>query len=272
MSNCRWFFSFFLVFLLTACNDEIQPKLDLHGHWIVDHGFQEDCQVTASFHDGQLWALTFYSVEEGACQPERYGIENNALLIETVAKKDYFNDDGDLTAELQVVVVPGWQMEGTLRITETSTGVLGSIVSTRDPAGLLEPLLKPDYKLRHVSEDWFRSLRGAWGSGCDPVEAGGGCEVFEFSSAMIGRYRQYERCSESLKCSIERSIDFAYAPRNVEKIAEGKYKLELVIFGPGSDDNPPGQPITLILSHDSLEAIGNGIFYPLISLPVVSAQ
>jgi hypothetical protein len=269
MSKCRWLFFSFII-LLSACKGELQPNLELEGHWIVDHGLDDGCQVGASFTHN-IFALTFYSLKEGACQPEHYGIQEDALLISITSKKDYFNDGGALATELQVLESERF-FKATLRLTETASGLTGSIVSVQnDPDDLLKPLLEPTYTLTRVPEDWFSLLRGSWGLGCDPVEASGQCRILEFNSTLIGRYSDYEGCYERLKCErLQQSSEFVIGLRNVKPIAEGKYQLDLVIFGPGSDGNPPGSSGTLLLSKDSLELVGEGRFNRLVNRPVVS--
>src|SRR5690606_13640219 len=127
------------------------------------------------------------------------------------------------------------------------------------------------YTLTRVPEDWFSYLSGRWSSGCDAIGADGGCEVLEFQSQTIGKYRQFGRCNERLECGTQELSDFIYALRNVEKIAEDEYRIDMVIFGPGSGDGPPGGPAKFVLSPGSLELVGEGKFYPLVDLPVVSA-
>ena len=86
--------------LLTACEEDTPPQLNLAGHWIVEHGFFENqCQVGATFTD-ELMVLTFYSLLDGACQPELFGIENNALPIQIYEKEDYLNENGTLSADI----------------------------------------------------------------------------------------------------------------------------------------------------------------------------
>jgi hypothetical protein len=271
VNRCSWLFWIPVFFLLSACQDEVQPKLDLAGHWIVDHGFHHGCQVGATFEQDRVLILTFFSLQEGACEPERYGIEGGVLSLDIDSKRDYFNDEGSLTAELQVSLHWPRYLSGTLQITETSAGMTGLIVSTsHDPEDLLAPLLERVYGLTRVPRDWFGALQGRWG--CDPTETGGTCEVIEFLTDTLGRFRMYEGCNEHLECDRQtESSEFIYALRNVETLSQGAYRIDLATFGPGSGDGPPARPATLMLTQDYLE-MSESRFYPLMSLPLVTGQ
>lgn len=269
MRNFKWLFVIVACFL-SACGDEVQPSLVLKGHWVVQHGFDNDCQVSVSFYDEEWLLMTFYSFAGDACQPERYGVQNNLLMINFSEKRDYFNEAGALAADMQFSV-SDLQLKGTLRFTETVTGLSGMIMSAQnDPENLLRSLLATNYTLTRVSEEWFLHLRGAWGTGCDPVDDEGGCEVLVFSSEMDGQYRQYEQCHAPLMCEVlHDSADLVYALRNAEKLTDDSYVVDLVILGPGSGDRPPGEVVTLVVSQDQLQ-MRDETFKRLDGLPVVT--
>lgn len=193
MSRTKCYLLSVLIFL-GACNDDTRsPKLDLTGHWNVDHGISDPCQVNASFTE-ELLVLTFYSLEEGACQPEQYGIRNNALTIRIDDKQDYFEEDGTLATTLQVSV-PEHQAMGTLTLRDTEQGLTGDIVAASDPNNLLEPLLEPLYQLTPLSDHWLPLALGRWGAPCEqwgfpdaPIDQ---CELIEINSATSGRIKSY---------------------------------------------------------------------------------
>lgn len=269
MSIRRWIF-IGVTLLSGACGGKFQPTLELDGHWVVDHGFDDDCKVTVSFYDNQMMALSFYSLAEGACQPERYGIRGDAVLIDIASKKDYVDGDGALATELQILVHDLW-LRKTLRLTETASGLRAVIVSSEDnEMELLKPLLNQNFTLAAVPTDWFLQLRGEWDAGCDPVKLSGSCEILEFRSDVIGQHRMYEKCNEELECDIHRhTTDFLYGLRHREVLSDGTYKIDIVIFGPGSGDRPAGQSLSMIVSAESIEMEGFETLTRPKKLPVV---
>ncbi len=269
MHICRWLLVG-MTLLFSACGGKVQPTLELDGHWVVGHGFDDDCRVTASFYDNQMMVLSFYSLVAGACQAERYGIEGDAVMIDITAKKDYFDGDGVLATEVQMFVHDLW-LKGTLRLTEAPSGLRAVVVSSEDDAtGMLNPLFNKDFNLTAVPTDWFPLLRGRWGVGCDPAKPSGVCEILEFQSDVLGRHRLYEKCNDNFTCDINlSSTDFFYAVRNIEKLADGRYIIDIVVFGPGSGDGPAGETLTLILSDERLEMVGFETLTRLEKLPIV---
>jgi hypothetical protein len=110
---------------LTACGEENpKPNLDITGQWHVNHGLGEQCEVNAAFSES-LMILSFYSLEPGACQPELYGITNNALPIRIDAKTDFFAEDGSLATTL-AVSAPAHDASGVLALQATAQGLRGS--------------------------------------------------------------------------------------------------------------------------------------------------
>lgn len=227
-----------LLALLSACNQDQETEtaeLDLRGHWTIDHGFYEACQVNATFTDTQL-ILTFYSHEEDACLPEFYGIENNALAIRIDDKQDYVEEDGTLATTLQVSA-PGYNTLGTLTLKKTEGGLIGDIVAANDPHNLLEPLLDPLYPMTPLSEDWLQLASGSWGVSCDELGfdhlAGDMCEAFEFTSSTQGAMTSYGGVSTSDsggEGQLQSERDYVtFAVRNIEAFANGGYKLHLVM-------------------------------------------
>lgn len=227
-----------LLALLSACNQDQETEtaeLDLRGHWTIDHGFYEACQVNATFTDTQL-ILTFYSHEEDACLPEFYGIEDDALAIRIDDKQDYFEEDGTLATTLQVSA-PDYHTVGTLSLKKTQSGLIGDIVAANDPHNLLEPLLDPLYPMTPLSEDWLQLASGSWGVSCDELgfyyHAGDMCEVFEFTSSTQGAMTSYGGVSTSdsggeEELQSERE-EVTFAVRNIEAFANGTYQLHLVM-------------------------------------------
>lgn len=248
MNHKRWFLLTLLV-LLTACNDESQtPELDIAGHWNIDHGLYDSCQINATFTE-QLLVLTFFSLEEGACQPERYGIQNNALVIRIDDKQDYFEEDGTLATTLQVSV-PEHQAVGTLSLRETDEGLAGDIVTASDPNNLLEPLLEPLYKLTPISDHWLPLALGRWGVSCDQwgfpdTPAGQQCELIEINSATSGRIKSYGGTSSIGPNGEVREIqsewhEVTFALRDLVARSDDTYELELVMLGgPTTIDSIP---------------------------------
>lgn len=268
MGTCRWFF-IGMALLFSACGGKEQPRLELHGYYRVDHGFDDNCQVTATFYENQGLVLGFYSLVEDACQPEHYGIRGDAVLAEIISKKDYFDDEGALATELQVHVHDLW-LTVTLRLTETATGLRAVVMAADDDVmGLLDPLLNADFALAAAPTDWFQLLQGVWGIGCDPIGTGS-CEVLEFRSDIMGETRIYRNCNSDLEC---RDADFPnkflYVVRNVEKLTDDRYKIDIATFGARSDDSPEAISATLIVSSDSLELVGFGTYTRLAKTPVV---
>jgi hypothetical protein len=261
MKNSRWLFLSFII-LLTACkNEDVPPYLNISGHWIVDHSFYDDCQVSATFTE-ELLVLSFYSLSDGACEPELYGIQNNALAIQIDNKEDYFNDEGALATELQVSV-PERQVLGTLVLTQTNSGLEGSIVSASDPDGLLEPLLEPTYKLSPLSEDWVPLVLGTWATGCDQIGFFGNaediCELFRFTDAVSGQIKSYHGGTSSSSDPntgmgpgneiINSSWHEAtFALRHLTAVNSDQFELDMVIFAPG-EIAPESLPFILMVSE-----------------------
>lgn len=222
--------------LLTACEEDTPPELDVTGHWIVEHGFYEDqCQVGATFTD-ELLVLTFYSLQDGACQPELFGIENNALPIQIGNKVDYLNENGALATDL-ALAVPARGVSGQATLVETVEGLSGAITEASDPEDLLAPLLEPTYKLTRVPEGWLTLVKGKWGTACDQLETGSNtgevCEVMDFTDAGSGRASIYMHLpTDAAGLSAEPNgvwENLTFALRNVEKTGEGEYTLEFVM-------------------------------------------
>lgn len=272
MVRCNWFF-IGLIILLSGCREQSEPKLELEGHWVVDHGFDDDCQVTASFFGEDMMALSFYSLVDDACQSEFYGIESYTAMTDLNSRKDYFNEEGNLAVDFQFREHTQ-RLGGNLSFAETAAGLSGTIVSAENGStGLLNPLLNTPYILTALPEDWFSTLRGAWGEECLYATDGRECEALEFLSETIGRYGRYGQCNANLICNKEYTAAyFLYALRYVEKLSDDQYRLELVIYGPGSDARPAGSPASVLVSPERLEMIGLTAYYPLTRYPVVSAQ
>lgn len=38
MKNGRWLYLTFIIFFTACKNEDLQPHLDLNGHWLVEHG------------------------------------------------------------------------------------------------------------------------------------------------------------------------------------------------------------------------------------------
>lgn len=268
MSTCRWLF-IGITLLLSACGGKLQPHLELHGYWRVDHGFDDNCQVTATFYKDVTLVLSFHSLVGDACQPEHYGIRGNAVILNITSKKDYFDSQGALATELQVLIHDIW-LTGTLRLTETATGLRAVMVAADDDAmGLLVPMLNKDFTLTAEPTDWFQLLRGAWGKNCDPVVPSS-CPVLEFSSDIHGATTVYRNCNQELEClSADFSDVFVYVVSNVEKLGDDKYKIDIATFGARSDDSPEAYSATLILSGDVLDTGEYETYTRLTKLPVV---
>lgn len=193
MNNYRWLVPT-LLSLLTACGDDTkEPVLDISGHWNIDHGFYDSCQVNVTFTDEQM-LLSFYSLEEGACDPEAYGIDNNVLPVRIDSKQDSFAEDGALTTTLQVSA-PDYRAEGTILLWQTEQGLAGSITSASDPFNLLEPLLEPTYELSYLPGQWVSKVLGKWSVPCEEVMLNHVgtelCEVIEFTSATSGKIKSF---------------------------------------------------------------------------------
>lgn len=193
MNNYRWLV-LTLISLLTACGEDTkQPVLDISGHWNIDHGFLDSCQVNVTFTDEQM-LLSFYSLEEGACHPEAYGIDNNVLPVRIDSKQDSFAEDGTLTTTLQVSA-PDYRAEGTILLWQTEQGLAGSITSASDPFKLLEPLLEPTYELSYLPDQWVSKVLGNWSVPCEEVMLNHVgtelCEVIEFTSATSGKIKSF---------------------------------------------------------------------------------
>lgn len=247
MNNNRWLV-LTLIAALGACKEESkQPQLDINGHWNIDHGFYDPCQVNATFTDALL-ILSFYSLEEGACRPELYGIENNALAIRIDSKQDSFAEDGALTTTLEVSV-PEHQAAGTILLRETAQGLTGSLTSATDPRGLLEPLLEPLYQLSPLPDLWLPYVLGRWSVRCDETDLSHVgmelCEVIEFTDATAGRIKGYGGSSSGNGAppatevnSVWENVTFAL--RHVVHIGEGEYELEMVMISPGKFTFPIG--------------------------------
>lgn len=236
MNHKKWS-GLLLLMLLAACKDDTpQPELAITGHWNIDHGFYEPCQVNASFTTEML-ILTFYSHEEDACLPELYGIDNNALTIRIHDKQDYVEGDGTLATTLQVSV-PEHQAVGTLSLKESESGLIGDIVTASDPYGFLEPLLEPLYSLTPVTDHWLPLALGSWGAACDELEfpdpPEGVCEVIEFTSATTGSITSYGGVAtggdggeiSEIRSDREKAT---FALRNLA-VMDGAYNLDLVLF------------------------------------------
>lgn len=248
MNHKRWFLLPLLA-LLAACNDESQiPVLDITGHWNIDHGFDDSCQINATFTE-QLLVLTFFSLEEGACQPERYGLHNNALVIRIDNKQDYFAEDGTLATTLQVSV-PEHQAVGTLSLRETDAGLTGDIVTASDPNNFLEPLLEPLYQLTSLSDHWLPLALGRWTASCDqwgfpdtPTDQQ--CELIEVNSTTSGRIKSYGGTGTIGPNGEVREIqsewhEVTFALRDSVAGSDDTYELELVVLGgPTTIDSIP---------------------------------
>lgn len=271
MNHRKGFFLTLLV-LLTACNDETkQPELEITGHWNIDHGFYDACQVNATFTDQQL-TLTFFSLEEGACQPELYGIQNNALAIRIDSKQDYFDEDGTLATTLQVSV-PEYQAMGTLTLRETEQGLTGDMVSASDPNNFLEPLLEPLYQLTPLPDHWLPFALGRWGASCDQLgfleQVGDNCELIEFADATSGRIKAYGGGGTSGPDGEvhERDsfwADATFALRYLVVGSGNTYELNMVMFGNFAAGE--GVPAILTLSDDEMVLAieeGRGVVTPL---------
>lgn len=247
MNNNRWLV-LTLIAALSACKGESKPpELDINGHWNIDHGFYDPCQVNATFTDEHL-ILSFYSLEEGACQPEVYGIENNALTILIHSKQDAFADDGALTTTLEVSV-PERFVAGTISLRQTAQGLTGSLTSTTDSRGLLEPLLEPLYQLSPLPDQWLPYVLGRWSARCEEMGLSHVdtelCEAIEFTSATTGKIKGYGGASSGSGAppptevnSVWENVTFAL--RHIVHTGEGEYELEMVMIGPGKLSTPFG--------------------------------
>lgn len=241
-----------ILFLLTACGEESPPELDVTGHWIVEHGFYDDqCQVGATFTDDVL-VLTFFSRLEGACQPELFGIEGNALPIQIYGQTGYFDETGTLSANLSLAV-PERGVAGEAILSEADYGLAGTLTDAQGPDDLLGLLLQPAYKLRRDSGAWLASVAGKWGATCDQIEGAPDtdelCELIDFSNAVNGRVEIYVRAGSSpdqpgeLNGMWENAI---FALRNVAITDLGAYALDFVIIpGEGQSVIIGGTLVTL---------------------------
>lgn len=258
--------------LLPACKDDTQqPELDISGNWNVDHGFYDSCQVNATFTD-ELLVLTFFSLEEDACQPELYGIQNNALAIRIDDKQDYLEDDGTLVTTLQVSV-PEYQAVGTLTLWESASGLTGDIVAASDPNNFLEPLLDPLYHLTPLSDHWLPLALGRWGASCEQLgfleQTADNCELIEFTDTTSGRIKAYGGTGTSGPDGEvhERDsfwVDTTFALRHLVVGSGNTYELNIVMFGDFAEEE--GVPAILTLSDDEMVLAieeGRGILTPL---------
>lgn len=193
MNNNRWLVLPLLAALSACGSDTQEPVLDINGHWNIDHGFYDPCQVNVTFTDEQM-LLSFYSLEEGACQPEAYGIDNNVLAVRIDSKQDSFAEDGALKTTLQVSA-PDYRAEGTIVLWQTGQGLAGSLTSASDPFGLLEPLLEPVYDLAPLSDRWVSRVLGKWSVRCDEMMLNHVgtelCEAIEFTSDVAGNIKSH---------------------------------------------------------------------------------
>lgn len=248
MNRTKWCLLSALIFL-SACNDDTQtPELDITGHWNIDHGFYDSCQINATFTE-ELLVLTFFSLQESACQPERYGIQDNALVIRIDDKQDYFEEDGTLATTLQVSV-PEHQALGTLSLKETDEGLTGDIVTASDPNNFLEPLLEPLFQLTPLSDHWLPLALGRWGASCDQwgfpdAPADQQCELIEINSVTSGRIRSYGGTGTIGPNGEVREIqsewhEVTFALRDLVAGSDDAYELELVVLGgPTTIDSIP---------------------------------
>lgn len=236
---------FSLVFSLTACKEDTPPELEIAGHWIVDHGFFENqCQVGATFTD-ELMVLTFYSLYDGACQPELFDIGNNALPIQIYEQESYLDEDGSLAADL-ALAAPERGVAGKITLTESVDGLSGALTEANDPEGLLEPLLQPTYQLTRMPDGWIPLIEGRWGVSCDQIDAVTStddlCGFIDFTDVANGRMTIYTQLQADLTPdpslptislgdgTIFTVADATFALRHVEQTGDADYTLDFVII------------------------------------------
>lgn len=226
--------------LLTACGEENQkPNLDISGQWHVNHSFDEQCEVNAGFSES-LMILSFYSLVPGACQPELYGVVNNALPIQIDSKSDFFAEDGSLSTTL-AVSAPEYGGAGVLALQATSQGLMASITSATDPNDALQPLLQQNYSLTRVSAEKLDFLLGVWGAPCEELNVdatpGEFCEFLEFTESGYGRMRLFRGASIDPDGYAPVSWDqweiFNYALRHFEHEKGEVVLLDLIIISSG---------------------------------------
>lgn len=228
--------------VLTACgNDTQEPVLNINGHWNIDHGFYDSCQVNVTFTDEQM-LLNFYSLEEGACDPEAYGIDNNVLPVRIDSKQDAFAEDGSLTTTLQVSA-PDYRAEGTILLWQTEQGLAGSLTSAKDPFGLLEPLLEPVYELAPLPDQWVSQVLGKWSVRCEDMMLNHVgtelCEAMEFTNTTSGKIKSYgggtSMSSSSSSGGAAHGVDshwedVTFALRHFVQTGDGAFELEMTML------------------------------------------
>ena len=137
--------------LLGACGEEAQPVLNVNGEWHVQHGFYEQCEVNASFNAEQI-TLTFISLEEDACLPELFGLQDDYLIMTIDSREDGFADDGALMATFHVTATE-LATSGSLVFTESETGMTGSITDVDQFSDEIETLTAFDYPMIRIQSD-----------------------------------------------------------------------------------------------------------------------
>lgn len=223
--------------ILAGCGDELAPKLDLDGHWHVDHGVPGNgCQVSATISD-ELLALSLISTIDDACLPEFDGMGSQILPIQIDGREDDFNDSGAVSAELRLSSHQR-QISGEITLTETVAGLSGIITAVNDPSGRLPPIEQPTYHLSRMSEDWLPLAKGAWATQCnqlvylEDVSPDELCEIFQVidaTKALISVHRG--TTAGSAENTVNSSWETAtLVVRNVEKTGDFEYTLDLVIL------------------------------------------
>lgn len=225
-------------FVLAACDTEEDPKLDAHGHWIVQHEYSDFCQVGATFTD-ELFILTFHSIVEGACTPEAYGIENNTLALNIDHREDYENGSGEVAADFSVSLTQ-LGVAGHFTLTESASGLSGRITDASDPEGLLQWFVDTDFPLTPVSESWFPLIKGRWNPDCSELIVSDTdedvCGYVEFIDVTSGRvFMPLDPVtgpdeSAPLSSSSDDWLEFTYAMRNIVETDEAGYVAEITIL------------------------------------------
>lgn len=223
-----------LVVYIGGCTEET-PKLDIEGVWVLDYGFESDCEVKVSFSE-QYLTMIFNDLSEGACWTDGMPIDNGVWPWEIEARVDGETEEGFRSVELEVYDATS-MISATVMLVESETGLIGFVPDFNDPFAVVPQLLTPEeinsqFPLTADDDSYLPGLLGHWWAPCSGEEGGSEedvCADIEFASATQGTTYVGGGCSSDGECTGEYE-DFTYVVKSVIETSDNVFSIDAVIL------------------------------------------